>query len=213
MLRLPWSMMTKLGTVALIGYIAWLGWEHLGPRKPEMGPVRRELADTVIPKIVEGIRRSGQSSREAALLHFENDPTDHVTENMRRVIEERGVLDLRDRSFWEKVRNVLNLRHPGYGTVEAASARGEDLGVPCVVFGKVHAFESYPGGAKIDIDVSLVDVGSGEVLFSHRYAEQTSPSPISAEVIEKKVKQSGNSGRIYLPPNWIGKKVKIIRVD
>lgn len=33
------------------------------------------------------------------------------------------------------------------------------------------------------------------------------------EMIEKDVKKSGNSGRIYLPPDWIGKKVKIIRVD
>lgn len=34
-----------------------------------------------------------------------------------------------------------------------------------------------------------------------------------AEVLEKQVKQSGNSGRIYLPPTWVGKKVKIIRLD
>lgn len=33
------------------------------------------------------------------------------------------------------------------------------------------------------------------------------------EMIAKVVKQSGNSGRIYLPPNWVGKRVKIIRVD
>jgi len=33
------------------------------------------------------------------------------------------------------------------------------------------------------------------------------------EMIEKEVKQSGNSGRVYLPPEWIGKNVKIIRVD
>ncbi len=33
------------------------------------------------------------------------------------------------------------------------------------------------------------------------------------EMIEKHVKKSGNSGRIYLPPDWIGKKVKIIRVE
>ena len=29
-------------------------------------------------------------------------------------------------------------------------------------------------------------------------------------LIEKKVKQSGNSGRVYLPPNWVGHDVKII---
>ncbi len=33
------------------------------------------------------------------------------------------------------------------------------------------------------------------------------------EMIEKKVKLSGNSGRVYLPPNWVGHNVKIIRID
>ena len=33
------------------------------------------------------------------------------------------------------------------------------------------------------------------------------------EMIEKKVKSSGNSGRVYLPPNWVGHQVKIIRID
>lgn len=32
------------------------------------------------------------------------------------------------------------------------------------------------------------------------------------EMIEKEVKQSGNSGRVYLPPEWVGKHVKIIRM-
>ena len=33
------------------------------------------------------------------------------------------------------------------------------------------------------------------------------------EMLEKRVKASGNSGRVYLPPNWVGHKVKIIRTD
>ena len=33
------------------------------------------------------------------------------------------------------------------------------------------------------------------------------------EMIEKEVKQSGNSGRVYLPPEWVQKHVKIIRID
>jgi hypothetical protein len=33
------------------------------------------------------------------------------------------------------------------------------------------------------------------------------------EMIERKVKPSGNSGRVYLPLNWVGKDVKIIRID
>ena len=33
------------------------------------------------------------------------------------------------------------------------------------------------------------------------------------ELIEKEVKKSGNSGRVYLPLNWVGKRVRIIRID
>ena len=48
--------------------------------------------------------------------------------------------------------------------------------------------------------------------------EETGPKQAKFEVygeemIEKVVKQSGNSGRVYLPPDWVGKTVKIIRID
>jgi len=33
------------------------------------------------------------------------------------------------------------------------------------------------------------------------------------ELIEKKVRLSGNSGRIYLPSDWVGHTVKIVKVD
>ncbi|WP_319506457.1 DUF2080 family transposase-associated protein [uncultured Methanolobus sp.] len=33
------------------------------------------------------------------------------------------------------------------------------------------------------------------------------------QVIEKTVKSSGNSGRVYVPKEWVGKKVKILLMD
>jgi hypothetical protein len=33
------------------------------------------------------------------------------------------------------------------------------------------------------------------------------------EMLVREVKISGNSGRAYMPPAWIGKQVKIIRID
>lgn len=33
------------------------------------------------------------------------------------------------------------------------------------------------------------------------------------QVIEKTVKASGNSGRVYVPPTWIGKKVKVFLLE
>ncbi len=33
------------------------------------------------------------------------------------------------------------------------------------------------------------------------------------EMIEKEVRRSGDSGRVYLPIEWVGKHIKIIRID
>jgi hypothetical protein len=33
------------------------------------------------------------------------------------------------------------------------------------------------------------------------------------EMIEKEVRPRGNTGRVYLPLDWVGKLVKIIRID
>ncbi|AIY89891.1 hypothetical protein GACE_0842 [Geoglobus acetivorans] len=42
--------------------------------------------------------------------------------------------------------------------------------------------------------------------------EQFFPDPLY-EVIEKVVKDGGNSGRVYVPKAWVGKKVKIILLE
>ena len=36
---------------------------------------------------------------------------------------------------------------------------------------------------------------------------------IGYELLEKEVAKSGNSGRVYVPIDWIGKKVKIILIE
>ncbi|MEW6188228.1 MAG: DUF2080 family transposase-associated protein [Thermodesulfobacteriota bacterium] len=51
---------------------------------------------------------------------------------------------------------------------------------------------------------------AGEGLFN---APKAKFEVFGEEMIEKEVKQSGNSGRVYLPPEWVGKHVKIIRID
>ena len=33
------------------------------------------------------------------------------------------------------------------------------------------------------------------------------------EMLEKQVRKSGNSGRVYVPIGWISKKVKIILIE
>lgn len=33
------------------------------------------------------------------------------------------------------------------------------------------------------------------------------------QIIEKTVKPSGNSGRVYVPIDWVGKKVKVVLLE
>ena len=54
-----------------------------------------------------------------------------------------------------------------------------------------------------DKTAAAADMPQGKVKFEV-YGE---------EMIEKMVKLSGNSGRVYLPPDWVGHQVKIIRID
>ena len=54
-----------------------------------------------------------------------------------------------------------------------------------------------------DVPETTVEIAKNKVKFEI-YGE---------EMIEKIVKLSGNSGRVYLPPTWVGHSVKIIRID
>lgn len=64
---------------------------------------------------------------------------------------------------------------------------------------RVHEVEKKPGRGKR----SSAEPVRGKVKFEV-YGE---------EMLEKKVSLSGNSGRIYLPPDWVGHQVKIVRID
>ena len=57
------------------------------------------------------------------------------------------------------------------------------------------------------------DVKSPESRAQDRPQSRVKFEVYGEEMIEKKVKSSGNSGRVYLPPNWVGHQVKIIRID
>ena len=57
--------------------------------------------------------------------------------------------------------------------------------------------------SKDDKDLPAMEMLQGKVKFEV-YGE---------EMLEKEVKLSGNSGRVYLPPDWVGHQVKIIRIS
>ena len=58
-----------------------------------------------------------------------------------------------------------------------------------------------------------VNIGIGPVSPSETVHSKVKFEVFGEEMLEKEVKLSGNSGRVYLPPDWVGHRVKIIRID
>ncbi len=185
MLKWPLHFLSRLGAVTLVGYIGWLGWDNLGPRKPEVGVERRELADRAVADIVADLRTARGELRDAALLHFGNDSTDCFNGRLRTAVEQSGVLSLRDRSVLEKGRDLLSLRHAPFTTAEAAVAEGRRLGTEAVLYGTLHTFEAYPGEATLDVEVHLADVAEGRPVFTKRYRLESAGSDSPAAPIQR----------------------------
>jgi putative transposon-encoded protein len=64
--------------------------------------------------------------------------------------------------------------------------------------------------AVIDLNGIKAPLGSTQIGVDDR--NKVRLEIFAEEVIEKIVKHSGNSGRVYLPPTWVGHTVKIVRV-
>jgi putative transposon-encoded protein len=62
-------------------------------------------------------------------------------------------------------------------------------------------------------DTQNEDIESSATDEPHAVHQKVKFEVYGEEMLEKNVRSSGNSGRIYLPPNWVGHRVKIIRID
>ena len=59
----------------------------------------------------------------------------------------------------------------------------------------------------------VAHVRVGEKIYAPLIEKGEANIIVGFEMLEREVKQSGNSGRVYLPKGWIGKRVKIIRIS
>jgi len=168
------GLVHKAASMAVIGGVAWLGWQHLGPETPNVDSELADAGKTVIAQVVTDLRKNREDVRHVALLRFEGDGSGAVTEALRERIEFSGALDLEPKGLITKARKHLNLREPDYGEASEALAEGKSLGVEGVIFGKVRRFETVAGGVAWDIDVGFGEVGSSKTLMQKTYSHDDS---------------------------------------
>ncbi|MBE6380949.1 MAG: hypothetical protein E7047_08475 [Lentisphaerae bacterium] len=156
--------MPGIGTVLFLIYLGFIGWNSLAPRKPEADPVRQEVGKVAVDKIVEEIRLNRGDISSAVLLHFENDPTDYMSNTLRNALDKNGILNLEDSFFSEKFRNMLNLRNRGVSSAEEALEMVKDEPVQGVFWGKIERFETVGEKVRLTGSWQLLDVKSGKVV-------------------------------------------------
>ena len=194
------NLLTGLGSMALVLYLAWQGWSHFGPRKPELGAVRQQLVDEVMPQVVEDLRQARKDIHSVVLFHLMDDPTDYVSDRLRAQIEETGAFDLRDRSLSEKVKKALNLRITSVADVDTAVKASQSLGAQGMLLGGVHVLESYPGGAKLDLQIILGKIEGREILIDRRYTKELTSTALTPAAVQDEVRKIGPAQRFL---GWV----------
>lgn len=174
---------TRIGAIALVLYLGWLAWGQFGPRKLEISPLRRQIVDEVLPAIIEDLRAARGDVRDVVLLHFKNDPSDYITDQLRSAIESAGILTLRDRSLGEKVRQSLSLRQTEFGDLAPALAIGREAGAEAIIVGAVGEFESAGSTARLSLNVQLVESRSGALLMEKAYEREQLGGLLSAAAL------------------------------
>lgn len=168
-------LLVFLGVAALAGYLLLQGWFYIGPTKPEVGMLRKQTANEMVPLIVEDLRKAKAPVGSVVLLHLANDPSDYVSDHLRSALEQSGVFDVRQERLWDRLRKALHLRVQGPTEPGQAQRQAGGSGAQGVLFGKINSFESYPGGARLDLDLTLAKVGSGDTVFTRHYNNETKP--------------------------------------
>lgn len=159
------ALFSKLLLITVMTIFLWFSWPYIGPHKPELGPLRQELAEKMVVEIAEDLQANKGAVVSAVLVHFENDPTDYISETLSLVLEQRGTFDLLGPPLPYRLRKVLNMRQPAHNAPVTAAETANIAGLDAAIIGRVTSFESYAGGTKAEIEYTLVSA-TGEILYT-----------------------------------------------
>ena len=189
------GVLTLVGTLALVGYLTAQAWAYLGPRKPVVSALRQQVAASLLPLIVADLSQNKRDVQSVAFFHLANDASDYVSDQLRAALEQSGVVALIDRPLGEKLEKLLKVPVSSVAELEPAVRAARGRGVKGVLFGRVDKFESVGGAARIDLELTLANVETHEVVFTRHYSKDTGLHPLNAAAVEDTVHQWGGASR------------------
>lgn len=175
------GVVPTLAGIVFVIYVSYLGWMSLAPQKPLPDPERKRLANVAVTKIISQLKNGRKNIRHTILLHFENDPSDYFTNQLRSQLDATGILNLEDRSFLEKLRNKLHLRNVGCTSLAEALNSTKNSDAQGVLWGTLSHFETSESGTVVKGKWQLVEIKTGEIVCAADIDEDTS-SPAKIEL-------------------------------
>ena len=124
-------------------------WYWLTPDPLPLAVSRKEAADTAVKTMLADIRANRGAAKSAVLLHFDNDPTDYVSNALRKEILSTGILDLKEIPLADRIRAKLHLRIPTYATLEEATNATAQAETDLVIWGQLTSFETTDGDSAV----------------------------------------------------------------
>lgn len=160
------ELMRRILVPVIAIYLGLCCWWWLGPEKPECSSERKEVARRVLEDVSIKLSDVSRAIYRIEVLHFENDPTDFVTYELRNRLMENGRFDLSGTPFFEKLFNFLNLRNDGMFNIEDARKFAKKKKLDGVVIGRLNQFELTAEGVVLDGMLMLVQAdGEGVINF------------------------------------------------
>ena len=142
-------------------------WYWLTPSAIPLATSRKEVADAAVKRMMEDIRANRGAAKTAILLHFDNDPTNYVSDSLRNQILSTGILDLEEVPLIDRIRAKLHLRIPTHATLEEATNATTQAGTDLVIWGQLTAFETTnDDSAVINGQFHLIDAQTMQTSFT-----------------------------------------------
>ena len=174
MLKFIFNSLLLVGAVCLAAFLVLGAWRHFGPQKLPVSELREEIADIVVQQVMRDLRKNRQDIKSVMVLPLKCDFSGHVTDRLRSVIADSGVLHLVDRPLNEKLRHTLRLELNGVKNLAEALNASRGGRAEAVLFGSVEIFESFENKGRLKMDIYLARLGTAEIVFERPYDSELS---------------------------------------
>jgi hypothetical protein len=190
----------------LVG-VTLAGYEVVRPTRPPISSRQKALVATLTGEVRAWMGEVAPNRRSTALLTFGRDPFGVVSDPVRDIVYQGDRFDLADYSVKEKFLKSLAWTRPTVGDRMTATEIARKQGCEQVVWGTVREFSDLGKGARLVVDIEVVDAAGYEPLAARTFtlpesstpAEKTGLTGLPASAVSLRAKGGVGGDGVALP--------------